>query len=55
MGGIPPLGYDVVDRCLVVNPQEAKLIKHIFKRFTEIASTTLLYKELRLENVTSKS
>ena len=27
MGGIPPLGYDVVDRCLVVNPQEAKLIK----------------------------
>lgn len=20
MGGIPPLGYDVVDRCLVINP-----------------------------------
>src|SRR5690606_7235213 len=27
MGGIPPLGYDVKDRCLVVNPAEAKLIR----------------------------
>ncbi len=55
MGGIPPLGYDVKDRCLVINPKEAKLIRHIFKRFTEIGSTTLMYKELRLDGVTSKS
>ncbi|WP_027853077.1 recombinase family protein [Marinobacterium litorale] len=55
MGGIPPLGYDVKDRCLVVNPAEAKLIRHIFKRFTEVGSTTLMVKELRLEGVTSKS
>lgn len=55
MGGIPPLGYDVKDRCLMVNPAEAKLIHHIFKRFTEVGSTTLMVKELRLEGVTSKS
>lgn len=55
MGGIPPLGYDVKDRCLVINPPEAKLIQHIFKRFVDIGSATLLYKELRLDGVTSKS
>ena len=55
MGGIPPLGYDVADRRLVINPQEAELIQYIFKRFTELASTTLLYKELKLKAATSKS
>jgi DNA invertase Pin-like site-specific DNA recombinase len=55
MGGIPPLGYDVKDRCLAINPKEAKLIQQVFKRFIEIGSTTLLYKELRLEGATSKS
>lgn len=55
MGGIPPLGYDVKDRCLVINPKEAKLVQQVFQRFTEIGSTTLLYKELRLEGATSKS
>ncbi|ONF43313.1 recombinase [Marinobacter lutaoensis] len=55
MGGIPPLGYDVKDRCLVINPAEARLVRHIFKRFTEIGSTTLMVKELRLDGVTSKS
>jgi len=55
MGGIPPLGYDVKDRRLVINPKEEKLIQQVFKRFIEIGSTTLLYKELRLEGATSKS
>jgi site-specific DNA recombinase len=55
MGGIPPLGYDVKDRCLVINPMEAKTIQHIFKRFTELGSATLMYKELLLDGVTTKS
>ena len=33
MGGVPPLGYDVENRRLVPNEREAKLIRHIFKRF----------------------
>ncbi len=55
MGGVPPLGYDVVDRRLVPNEREAKTIQHIFKRFVELGSTTKLMKELRLDGVTSKA
>lgn len=55
MGGIPPLGYDVKDRRLVPNKKEAKLVKRMFTRFVELGSVTLLIRELRLENVTSKS
>lgn len=55
MGGIPPLGYDVKDRCLVINSQEAKTIRHIFTRFIEVGSTTLLYKEMLLEGMKTKS
>lgn len=55
MGGIPPLGYDVDNRRLVQNIKEAKLIRHIFQRFVELGSGTLLVKELKLDGVTSKS
>ncbi len=55
MGGIPPLGYDVKDRRLVVNEREAKTVRHIFRRFVQLGSATLLVKELRLDGVTSKS
>lgn len=55
MGGIPPLGYDVENRRLVPNEREAKIIHHIFQRFVEIGSGTMLVKELKLDGVTSKS
>jgi len=55
MGGIPPLGYDVKDRRLVINEREARTVRHIFRRFVQLGSTTLLVKELRLDGVTSKS
>ena len=55
MGGVPPLGYDVESRRLVPNPQEAKLIRHIFTRFVELGSSTKLVKELKLDGVTSKA
>ncbi|MEI7038321.1 recombinase family protein, partial [Fulvimonas yonginensis] len=55
MGGVPPLGYDVENRRLVPNEQEAKLVRHIFRRFVELGSSTMLVKELRLDGVTSKS
>jgi site-specific DNA recombinase len=54
MGGVPPLGYDVIDRKLIINPKEAKLVKHIFKRFTETGSATLLVKELKKEGHRNK-
>jgi site-specific DNA recombinase len=54
MGGTPPLGYDVGKRRLVINETEAELIKHIFKRFTQINSVTQLSQELNEENYHTK-
>jgi DNA invertase Pin-like site-specific DNA recombinase len=42
MGGMPPLGYDVVERKLVPNPVEAKLVRRIFESFIAIGSMTTL-------------
>ncbi len=55
MGGIPPLGYDVKNRRLVPNEAEAKLVRHIFRRFVELGSGTLRVKELKLDGATSKA
>jgi site-specific DNA recombinase len=33
MGGVPPLGYDVRDRWLVVNRPEAVTVKHLYERY----------------------
>ena len=55
MGGIPPLGYDVADRKLVVNETEAELVRLIFKRFLRVGSATKLAQELRRAGHTTKS
>ncbi len=55
MGGVPPLGYDVQNRRLVLNTKEVKLVRHIFNRFVELGSTTKLAKELALDGETTKS
>ena len=55
MGGHPPLGYDVVDRKLVVNREEAALVRHIFERFLHAGSATLLMNELNAAGHTTKS
>jgi len=54
MGGHPPLGYDIKDRKLIINPDEAKIVRQIFKRFTVLKSTTLLSRELRDQGVRTK-
>ena len=55
MGGIPPLGYDVVDRKLVVNSAEAELVRLVFDRFLRIGSATKLAQELCRAGHTTKS
>ena len=55
MGGMPPLGYNVVERKLVPNPGEVKLVNRIFESFIAIGSMTTLVKQLRAEGVTTKS
>ena len=54
MGGYVPLGYDVRDRKLVVNEQDAGSVRRIFDRFVEVGSATVLARELRREGFRSK-
>jgi hypothetical protein len=54
MGGYVPLGYDVRDRKLVVNEQDAGSVRQIFDRFVEVGSATVLARELRREGFRSK-
>ena len=55
MGGIPPLGYDVVVRKLEVNDAEAELVRLIFRRFLELGSATRLVEELAVAGYRTKS
>jgi len=55
MGGMPPLGYDVVERKLVVNAAEAELVRGIFCRYAEHGSAAQLVRELAIECQTTKS
>ena len=54
MGGLPPLGYDVRDRKLVVNEEEAQTVLHIFRRYVELRSVRALKAELDAAGIRSK-
>src|SRR5437763_2434165 len=54
MGGMPPLGYAVRDRKLVILPGEADTVRHIFRRYRVLGSVRLLRDELQLQGVVSK-
>ena len=54
MGGLPPLGYDVRDRKLVINQEEAKTLLHIFRRYVELRSVRALKVELDAAGICSK-
>lgn len=55
MGGLPPLGYDVDERKLVVNTTEAESVRHIFHRYIALKSVHLLKLELDATSVVSKA
>ncbi|BDL38040.1 recombinase family protein [Methylorubrum extorquens] len=54
MGGLPPLGYDVGERRLVVNETEAETVRHIFRRYCAVRSVRLLQLELAQAGILSK-
>jgi site-specific DNA recombinase len=54
MGGTVPVGYDAVDRRLVVNATEAALVKEIYTHYLELASIRLLKQELDRRGIVSK-
>ncbi|MGE8142825.1 recombinase family protein [Novosphingobium sp. NPDC080210] len=54
MGGVPPMGYDVKARKLIVNDDAAANVRFIFKRFVEIGSGTTLLRELAQRGITTR-
>ena len=54
MGGLVPLGYDVIDRRLMVNQSEAEKVREIFRRYLELGSVRLLMEDLNRRGVRSK-
>jgi len=55
MGGVVPLGYDSVDRKLIVNEPEAETVRHIFRRYAELGSVRILKEALDAEGIVSKA
>jgi site-specific DNA recombinase len=55
MGGVPPLGYWVQDRKLVIVDSEAEIVRSIFRRYAELGSVRLLKAELEVQGRKSKS
>ena len=56
-GGPAILGYDVdrEKKKLLVNPEEAPLVQHIFRRFTQLASARAVAAELNRQGYRTKS
>ncbi len=55
MGGRPPLGYDGVERKLVMNTAEAAVVRDIFRRYLALGSVVKLARELEADGVRSKA
>ena len=54
MGGIPPIGYDIKDRHLTINAEEAERVRHIFRRYLELPSVYDLSLDLRASGMAGK-
>src|SRR5712692_746264 len=54
MGGLPPLGYDVKEKKLIVNEPEAERVRHIYRRYAALGSVLALKTELDREGIRSK-
>jgi len=54
MGGVPPLGYEVRERRLVVNPTEANTVRYIYERYLELGCVRQLSRDLDERRIVSK-
>ena len=55
MGGPVPLGYDVKDKKLVINPEEAERVRTIFRRYLKLKSITKLIEDLRRRKIMTRA
>ncbi len=54
MGGVPPLGYRVHERKLIIVEREAESVRHIFRRYAALGSVRPLKSELDAQGITGK-
>src|ERR1039458_915433 len=54
MGGTIPLGYDLKERKLIVNPEEANLVVRLFNLYLELGCVSKLKTRLDQEGIKSK-
>ena len=54
MGGMPPLGYDVKNRKLIINDAEARIVVDIYRRYLALKSVHALRDELADAGIKSK-
>jgi DNA invertase Pin-like site-specific DNA recombinase len=55
MGGVLPLGYDVIDKKLIVNKEEAKTAQFLFETYLRLGNVRLLKEELDHLNIRTKT
>lgn len=55
MGGVVPLGYKVVDRKLMIVPEEAETVRLIFERYRALRSLPALQGELRERGIVTRA
>jgi DNA invertase Pin-like site-specific DNA recombinase len=54
MGGIAPLGYDAKDRALVVNPEEAEIVRKLFHLYLELGSVRQVVASAKRERLKTR-
>jgi DNA invertase Pin-like site-specific DNA recombinase len=54
VGGVVPLGYQVVERKLVIDDQEAETVRFIFRRYLELGSLGTLIDDLRQNRIVTR-
>ena len=55
MGGVVPLGYRVENRKLIVDEEEAAIVRKVFERYLALCSISKLQAELRREGVRTRA
>jgi DNA invertase Pin-like site-specific DNA recombinase len=53
-GGLPPLGYDAIDKKLVVNTEEADTVRYIYERYAVLKNVRKLQIDLTAKGYISK-
>ena len=54
MGGVVPLGYRVQDRKLLIVPEDAELVRRIFRDYDQHHCTTDMVRDLNAEGITTR-